>query len=481
MKKTKKIIGTFGIAIIGGLIAVSLYSIINKNNQKIIITREEPSVRYASLPPSTENGTMDFTYAAEVSLYAVVHVKTKSLRGNYTGNPLYDFFFGQRYYQEPQPVMGYGSGVIVSEDGYIVTNNHVIDKSDEIEVVLNDRRTYTAKIVGVDLSTDLALLKIEDDGKLPHIQFGNSDLLKIGEWVLAVGNPYNLTSTVTAGIVSAKARNINIMRDRAYAVESFIQTDAAVNPGNSGGALVNVKGELVGINTAIASQTGAYSGYSFAIPVNIVKKIVTDLIDFGEVQRALIGVTIQDVTAELAKEKGLDKIEGVYINGVRDDGAAREAGIKEGDVILEVNGVKVNNTSELQEQVSMYRPKDVIEVLIKRDNKKKQFTVTLRNMQGNTDIVKKEDQDIILGAKCRVLDENEKKRLGINFGVKIIELNEGKFKKAGVENNFIITRINNKTVHSVSELKDLIEYTSGGIYIEGIYPDGVIAYYAFGL
>jgi len=482
MTKMKRIIGSLFIAIIGGLIAVAVFTIFKKDNQKVIIAKEEPAVRYTAFPPELPNTITDFTYAAEITVHAVVHVTTKSLRNQYSGNPLFDFFFGPQYNQSPQPVIGFGSGVIISDDGYIVTNNHVIDNSDEINVILNDKRTYTAEVVGTDPSTDIALLKINEE-KLTYVKWGNSDALKIGEWVLAVGNPYNLTSTVTAGIVSAKARNINIIQERVgnIAIESFIQTDAAVNPGNSGGALVNTKGELIGINTAIASRTGAYTGYSFAVPVNIVKKVVADLKDFGEVQRAILGVTIQDVNAELAEDKGIEIIEGVYISGLRDNGAAKEAGIKTGDIILEVNNIKVNNTSELQEQISRYRPNDKITVLIKRNNKKKQFSVTLRNMQGSTEIVKKSDLDEVLGATFRELTDNEKNRLRINTGLKIVEIKEGKFRKAGIKENFIITRVNNKPVNSINELRRLIEGTTGGVYVEGIYPNGVIAYYAFGM
>jgi Do/DeqQ family serine protease len=479
MKNFKKILVSVAIATISAFIAIAIFSLIYKNNEKIVI-KEDPKIKYAQLDMPQNQQFVDFTYAAEQSIHTVVHVKTKSAASSYTGNPLYDWFFGYNENKEPEPVVGIGSGVIISSDGYIVTNYHVIEKSDEIEVTLNDKRTFKAEIIGTDPSTDLAVLKINAK-ELPFIKYGNSDDLKIGEWVLAVGNPYNLTSTVTAGIVSAKARNINIMQNRDFAIEAFIQTDAAVNPGNSGGALVNTKGELVGINTAIASQTGAYSGYSFAIPVSIVKKIVTDIIEFGEVQRAILGVSIQDVTDELVKKEKLDTIEGVFVNDVKSGSAAEAAGIKKGDIIISINDVVVNNTSELQEQVSRYRPNDVVNIIIKRDNKKKQIKATLRNMQGNTEVVKKGDLDIILGAKFREITENEKKDLNINNGLKVIELNDGKFKRAGIEKNFIIIKINNKYVYTVDDLKRIINSTRGGVYIEGIYPSGTIAYYAFGL
>ncbi|KAB2821325.1 MAG: trypsin-like serine protease, partial [Paludibacter sp.] len=315
---------------------------------------------YANFRNVGAAGETDFTVAAELTVNAVVHVKVKSeVQVSQFGgrDQLFEYFFGPQFrQQQPQIREGAGSGVIISEDGYIVTNNHVIDKSKEIEVVLNDKRTYSATVVGADPNTDIALLKI-DEKNLPYIIFGNSDSLKVGEWVLAVGNPFNLTSTVTAGIVSAKARNINILNS-AMPIESFIQTDAAVNPGNSGGALVNQRGELVGINTAIASRTGSYAGYSFAVPTTIVRKVVDDLKEFGEVQRALLGVVITTVTADVAQDYNLGKIEGVYVDNVSDNGAAKEAGIRSGDVIIAVGNKKVNTNAELQEAVSQYRPGD---------------------------------------------------------------------------------------------------------------------------
>jgi Do/DeqQ family serine protease len=375
--------------------------------------------------------------------------------------------------------MGFGSGVIISDDGYIVTNNHVIDEMDEIEVVLNDRRSFPAEVIGTDPSTDLALLKVDVDG-LPYLSYGDSDNLKLGEWVLAVGNPYNLTSKVTAGIVSAKARNINILREQ-FAIEAFIQTDAAVNPGNSGGALVNTAGELVGINTAIASRTGAYSGNSFAVPVSIVQKVIGDLMEFGVVQRALLGVTIQDVTQELANENNIRNTQGVYVNAVNDDGAAKDAGIKSGDIILSVNNMPVNSVSELQEQISRYRPNDEVKVVVKRDNKEKLFDVTLRNMNGNTEFITRTQVLSVLGASLESLSSSEKRDLGIENGVKIADLRSGKLMKAGVREGFIITKINNEPVDSAEEVNEIISNTEGGVYVEGIYPDGLIAYYAFGM
>jgi serine protease Do len=418
----------------------------------------------------------NFVEAAQKSVEAVVHVKTQSTRQSY--NPIMEFFYGDSY-KDSQPVLGFGSGVIVSEDGYIVTNNHVVEGSDKVYVALNDKREYEAKVIGTDPSTDLALLKI--DGESFHfIPYGDSDSLMVGEWVLAVGNPFNLTSTVTAGIVSAKGKNIGIIQDQ-YRMESFIQTDAAVNRGNSGGALVDIRGNLVGITTAIISPSGGYAGISFAVPVSIVRKVVKDLIEFGVVQRAILGVSIQDITADLAKEKNIDKIDGVYISDVRDDGAAKVAGIQAGDIIISINGVHVNSSGELQEQVSRYRPNDKVVVVVKRDGKTKQFDVVLRNLQGQTSIVTAGTFDDILGARFEELNTEERSRLGIKYGVKVAELKSGKLRAEGVKEGFIITQINNKPVYTVDDLDKIIKGTKGGVYIEGIYPNGVIQYYAFGL
>ncbi len=477
--KNKRFIGTILTAVLAAVIAVWAYAKWIQPEQQVITVPVEDKMLYANLPTVKPGSSVDFVFAAEKAVHAVVHVKTKAIRESNAYNPFYEFFFGDRPNPQQRPVMGFGSGVIISDDGYIVTNNHVIDQMDEIEVVLNDRRSFEAEVIGTDPSTDLALIKVDVDG-LPYLNYGDSDNLKLGEWVLAVGNPYNLTSTVTAGIVSAKARNINILREQ-FAIEAFIQTDAAVNPGNSGGALVNTAGELVGINTAIASRTGAYSGNSFAVPVSIVRKVIGDLMEFGVVQRALLGVTIQDVTQELANDNNIQNLKGVYVNGVNDDGAAKEAGIKSGDIILSVNNMPVNSVSELQEQISRYRPNDEVKVVVIRDNKEKLFDVTLRNMSGNTEFVTKTQALSVLGASLESLSSSEKRELGIANGVKVAELRAGKLMKAGVREGFIITKINNQSVDSAEEVNDVISNIEGGVYLEGIYPDGLIAYYAFGM
>jgi serine protease Do len=473
--RNRQLLVIIGAAIIGGLVAVFAYSALIDKKESAITQAKEP-VSLVSLKAGLDS-TTDFTFAAEKTINAVVNVKTESTV-QYR-NPIYEFFYGDKYHGDEEPVTGIGSGVIITGDGYIVTNNHVIENSDKITVTLNDKREFEAKVVGTDHSTDLALLKIKTEG-LPFITFGNSDALRVGEWVLAVGNPFNISSTVTAGIISAKGRSMSIIEDD-YRIESFIQTDASVNRGNSGGALVNLKGEMIGINTAIVSPTGGNVGISFAIPSSIVQKVVKDLIEFGTVQRAIMGVQIAEITAELAKDKGLDQLEGVYVENVNDNSAAKEAGIESGDIIIQINSITVKSPSELQEMVGRYRPGDKINVLVKRKDKTKQFEVTLRNLQGDTSVVKAGTFETILGAKLVNLDDQEKDKLGIKNGVKVTELQEGKLKAEGVKPGFVITQVNNKPVYSVDELEKLFKTLKGGVYIEGVYQNGVIAYYAFGL
>ena len=473
--KTSKIAGFIGMALVGGLISVFVYAHYLEKPQTVYVNSNVP-VRLAGY--SGNDGSVDLTLAAEQTVHAVVHVTTKSKAERSTANP-FDFFFGPGIETRQEPVVGFGSGVIIATNGYIVTNNHVVKNANEIHVKLNDNREFDAKLIGADPSTDLAVLKIEAEN-LPFVAYGNSETLKLGEWVLAVGNPFNLTSSVTAGIISAKGRNLNILNDQ-YRIESFIQTDAALNPGNSGGALVNIKGDLIGINSAIISPSGGYAGNSFAIPVTIVKKVVADLIEFGAVQRAVLGIVIQDVDADIAKKQGLDKIHGVFVKEIKSDGAAQDAGIKTSDVILKINDFDVNTSAELQEQISKYRPKDKVKVTVFRDGKEKQVDVVLKNMYGDTNIVKANDGTSVLGARLTEVTEEEKANLGIKSGVKVADIQAGKFLKAGVEKGFIITRINNKAVSNVAEVQNILSTTRGGIYIEGIYPNGVIAYYAFGI
>jgi Do/DeqQ family serine protease len=478
MKMVRKFTAIMLIAFLGALLAVGVYSKIFSNQNKVVIRETQP-IQLASMPAPLPQGNLpDLTYAAEKSIHSVVHIKTTITRAYSQRNPIFDFFYGDRgYAPEPQEQQASGSGVIISPDGYIVTNNHVIEDANNIEVVLNDNRNFKAKLIGRDPSTDIALIKIEEEG-LAYLKWGNPETVKLGEWVLAVGNPFNLTSTVTAGIVSAKARSIRIMGGQ-MPLESFIQTDAAVNPGNSGGALVNQRGELIGINTAIASRTGSYTGYSFAVPASIASKVVRDLMEYGQVQRAVIGINIRDVNAELAEEKDLDKIEGVYVAGITEEGAAREAGIEEGDVIISVNAVKVNSVPELQEQVGKYRPGDEVNVGVKRDGKLKQYKIVLRNTRGGTSIMK--ESLTLLGAEFEEISNSQKERLRIRNGIQVVELNKGKLKDAGVEEGFIIVEVNRVPVNSVNDLKKILNKTQEGrpIFIEGAYPDGKWTYFAF--
>jgi len=478
MKRIGKFTFTFLLVVAGAFIAVWAYSTFF-NKPEVITVKEEQAIKYANYPADSEQKLPDLTFAAEKSIHTVVHIMTQSVRdGRWSsGNPFLDEFFGfQR--REPQISTGFGSGVILSEDGYIVTNNHVIENAQNIKVVLNDKREFEARLVGADPSTDIALLKI-DAKDLSYLTYGNSDNLKLGEWVLAVGNPFNLTSTVTAGIISAVGRDDLGINTDTYRIESFIQTDAAVNPGNSGGALVNQQGNLIGINTAIASRTGSFTGYSFAVPVTIVKKVVNDLKEFGEVQRALLGVTMGSVNAEIAEELGLDKVEGAVVGGVAENGAAKEAGIKEGDVIINVGGEKIVTAGDLQVKISQYRPGDDVKIVVLRDNKRKQFTVTLRNKHGDTQIVR--DNITVLGAQFEQVTEKEKENLDIRYGIKITDLNKGKLKETGIKKGFIITNVNKKPIYEVNDFKREIGNARGGILVEGIYPDGELAYYVFGV
>jgi serine protease Do len=426
-----------------------------------------------------------FVAASEKTINAVVHVTTQ-FTPNYQIDPFMEFFWGGRV--EAQPQTATGSGVIISEDGYIVTNNHVIDNADKIEVTLNNKQSFEAKVIGTDPSTDLALLKIEEKN-LPFIAFGNSDDVKIGQWVLAVGNPFNLTSTVTAGIVSAKARNINILKGDPnkdiFPLEAFIQTDAAVNPGNSGGALVDSKGNLIGINTAIASRTGSFTGYSFAVPSNIVNKVTKDLLEFGSVQRGFMGIVLEDINQSKANELKLDNVKGVFVREALSGGAANDAGIKNGDVITKIGDVAVNNVPEIQEQIAKYRPGDKVLVAFKRDNKEQIVAVTLKDRNGSNTVSKSEpvvkQNQQALGAVFKDLSSEEKSKFKLNGGAKITNLTTGKLKSAGVQSGFIIKKINQEDVKSAQHLTELLSKTKGGVLIEGVYPNGTTAYYGFGL
>ncbi|MDE5883252.1 MAG: trypsin-like peptidase domain-containing protein [Muribaculaceae bacterium] len=447
----------------------------------------------------------DFTVAAENTVNAVVCIKSYTAQrqqqygnggGGYDPFGMFDFFFGpQQRQQQPrqqqrnsEPVQsGLGSGVILSADGYIVTNNHVIDGADKLEVLLNDNSTYEARVIGTDEATDLALIKIDAE-KLNPITFGNSDDLKIGEWVLAVGNPFGFNSTVTAGIVSAKARSISQnSRGGKMGIESFIQTDAALNPGNSGGALVNLKGELIGINSAIYSNTGSYSGFSFAIPTSIVKKVMTDLKQYGTVQRAMLGCTIAELDAKIAKEKNITATKnGVLVVNVTDRSTAKELGLQPDDVIVGINNVEIHTVPQLMEQLNQYRPGDQITVVFIRDNQKQSKSGTLRNSQGNTTITKKGDFSEI-GCAFMKLSEETKRNLGISNGVQVTGLKNGAFRDSGIKDGFIITDINGRSVNTSDDVEmiynQIMKNDDGDkvMFITGLYPTGKKYYYAVNL
>lgn len=471
------------IALTSGMLGAGIVNHFSERPSRNALETRDPSGRIQQVNYSGPLAApTDFILPAEISVPTVVHVTTTYPKQNGINNQFFDpfnFFWGQPSPRELPQQQSTGSGVIISDDGYIVTNNHVVENGEEVNVTLDNKESYKAKVIGLDPSTDLALLKV-DAKNLPYASWGNSDQVKVGEWVLAVGNPFNLTSTVTAGIISAKARNIHILPNQKFPIESFIQTDAAVNPGNSGGALVNTRGELIGINAAIASNTGSYSGYSFAIPVNIVKKVVNDLMEYGTVQRGFIGVSIRDLDAQFAKEKELKSLQGVYVNGLTEDGAAEAAGIKEGDVIISINGNPIKTSPELQEHVGRYRPGDKIDVTVVRDGKEKVYAVTLRNKDGNTKVVKNESISM-LGATLTPLSDGELDKLNLSKGIKVKDLSTGKLKNAGIKEGFVITSIDNQPVGSVEELTDYLNNKKGGVLIEGIYPNGMRAYYGFGM
>lgn len=427
----------------------------------------------------------DLTYAAENAVKAVVNIEVvqevEMRRRSY--DPFLEFFGIPQGYGGGQPFKqerrGGGSGVVISEDGYIVTNNHVVDQATKLRVKLNDGRKFDAKVIGTDPATDVALIKIEAE-KLPTLPFGSSDALRLGEWVLAIGSPFDLQSTITAGIVSAKARQLDVIPDQ-FRIESFIQTDAAVNPGNSGGALVNTRGELVGINTLIKSQTGSYIGYSFAIPESIVKKVVVDLKEYGVVQRALLGISYryidQDFIDQMGKETGIKELGGVYVATVSEDGAASAAGIRKGDVIVAIDGVKIDNASAVQEQIAKHRPNDKVKITVKRDGAVKLFDVTLRNKAGKTELITREAVDVTaaLGGKFRDAGTKLCQELEIKGGVQVVGIkSNGILARARVKEGFVITHINDRPVYSLSDMERMSDKITS---IDGIYPNGRAASY----
>ncbi|MDP8229006.1 MAG: Do family serine endopeptidase [Candidatus Electryoneaceae bacterium] len=482
----KKILLVVVVAFIGGFASVGLYRTMEPDieYQQVSLTEEQTftpvhAASYMANYPMPES-VPNFIDAADMTVHAVVHIKTEIRRRNSTYDEFFYEFFGRPHNQYNQPLIATGSGVIITDNGYIVTNNHVVQNAERLEVTLNDKRSYEAEIIGTDPSTDLALIKIMEDD-LPFITYGDSDKIRVGEWVLAVGNPFNLTSTVTAGIVSAKARDINIL-GTASAIESFIQTDAPVNRGNSGGALVNTSGELVGINAAIASNTGSYAGYSFAIPVNIVKKVMNDFINYGELQRAYIGVTIRDIDSQFADELSLSNLKGVYVVSVVENSSADDAGIRDEDIILKINNLETNSVSRLLESVGQQNPGDRIDVTLRRDGEIMNKQLLLKNRDNSYEIVSRENREAteMLGATFEQITDEDKIEFGINYGMKIVDLQNGKLMNKGVREGFIITEIDKSPIRSREDIRNSLGNKRGGILIEGVYPNGQRAYFAIG-
>ncbi len=480
----------------GGVAAWIATSISKRGNSSNLLPEKQEGVFKQPLHMTNYTGVAaentDFTYAAEKTIHAVTHIKvtsTVSVGGQYIDPFEFFFGFGEGRRPRQQQRVGSGSGVIISTDGYIITNNHVIEGADSISVTLNDKRSYTAKVIGRDPATDIALIKIEAED-LHAIAFGDSEKLKIGEWVLAVGNPFDLTSTVTAGIVSAKGRSIMTGSSDRDKIMSFIQTDAAVNRGNSGGALVNTRGELVGINTAIYSQTGNFSGYSFAVPMSIAGKVVSDLKKYGAVQRALLGVSIGE--PEYIKKNADTKIkvlEGAYVADFAMRSSAKEAGIEKGDVITSINGNKITSPSSLQEQIMKYQPGDKVRVGVNRYGEAKEFTVELKNAQGNTEIMKGGgDSANILGAAFKPLSDKKKKEHGISYGIEVSNITKGKIKDCGMRNGFLIMIVNDQKIQTPEDLYNIVDNILNGgtdekgLLIKGFYPNsGATRHYAIDL
>ncbi|RLD24210.1 MAG: deoxyribonuclease HsdR [Bacteroidetes bacterium] len=469
------VLGIVLAAALGGVIAIGGYKAIEPaaSHYNSIQDRQDQVMRTVSSEyKETVPLNLDFTAIAGKAINSVVYIQSTYESKEITQSPY-------RRYQRG-PAIASGSGVIISDDGYIVTNNHVVEDAMEINVTLEDNRRYTAKVVGTDPTTDLALIQI-DEQNLAFLPYGNSNDVVVGQWVLAIGNPFNLTSTVTAGIVSAMARNIDILRDNNnnLQIESFIQTDAAVNPGNSGGALINTSGQLVGINTAIASRTGSYTGYSFAVPVNLVKKVMDDLLEFGVVQRGLLGIQIRDVSAQLSKAENLHVVEGVYVAEVNSGSGAEEAGIRAKDVIIAIDGQKVRNTSKLQELVAVHRPGDKVEVLLLRDGKEKTIIATLHNTVGTTAIVERVLDVNIDGALFEEVSQNELNRLGIIGGAKMVDRGDGKWEDADIEEGFIITHVDKRKINSIDDLKGAMAHKDDErVIFLGVLPDGTKTYYS---
>ena len=505
---TKNILGVGAIVLLSsGVAGLTTYKLLQSNEAATETSfnemfKQNPNVKLAAFD-AVNAQPVDLTQAAENSLHAVVHIRSTQEAKTRTvqqAPDIFDFFFGdgrgQQRQVQTQPRVGFGSGVIISKDGYIVTNNHVIDGADEISVKLNDNREFKGRVIGTDPSTDLALVKIEGDD-FPTIPVGDSEALKVGEWVLAVGNPFNLNSTVTAGIVSAKARSLGVYNN---GIESFIQTDAAINQGNSGGALVNAKGELVGINSVLSSPTGAYAGYGFAIPTSVMTKVVSDLKQYGTVQRALLGIKGTSLAGDgdMMSDQPIDKsgatlsdkrkefgvVDGVWVREIVDGGSAAGSDIKVDDVIIGIDGKKVQNFADLQEAIAQHRPGDKVTVKVMRDKKEKNINITLKNEQGTTKIVKDAGMEI-LGAAFKELPDDLKKQLNLGYGLQVTGVTSGKMADAGVRKGFIILKANDQPMRKVSDLEEVmkaaVKSPNQVLFLTGVFPSGKRGYYAVDL
>ena len=477
----KGILITLLSALAGGLTAYAVVRTMDLVQGSEVVQTTTEGARFRTVNLSQDNWP-DFTYAAESAVDAVVYVKVTSTQTmQQTPNSIFDFFFGLPQQGAPQQRerVGSGSGVISRKDGYIVTNNHVIDGATKIEVTLNNNQKYPATLVGTDPATDIALLKIEAEG-LPVVPFGDSDKLRLGEWVIAIGSPYDLRSTITAGIVSAKGRSMPNYTGE-FKIESFIQTDAAVNPGNSGGALVDKAGNLVGINTAIVSQTGSYTGYSFAVPVNIVKKIVYDLMDYGSVKRAVLGITMQEIDDKIAEELKLSSRKGVYIVEVSKSGAADKAGIKTGDILVAIDSIMLTNAASVQEAVSRFSPGDEAVVTVIRDGKEKKLDVVFKGSSQENGTKADDGSVAFYGSSIKAADQETLDRMGLKNGVEIVELGPGKLMEAGAVEGFIIQYVNDHPVKTPEDIIDIVRKSKRTVFIEGLTPSGRTGYFGFGI
>ena len=464
------------------LSALAAYGVAKVSNMQEGGSYDNPSVLDSSRFRTVnlqETDYPDFTYAAETCVDAVVYVEVsvKQQMPDYSSDPFYRFFYGDAQPRQRES-KGSGSGVIIREDGYIVTNNHVVANASTVKVTLTNNMTYDATVIGTDPATDVALLKVDAQG-LPSVLLGNSDELRLGEWVIAIGSPYGLRSTITAGIVSAKGRSM-ASNEKDFKIESFIQTDAAVNPGNSGGALVNKKGELVGINTMIYSQTGSYAGYSFAVPVNIVRKIIADLIDFGSVKRAMLGVTMQAIDEKLAKELKLSTLSGVYINEVSGGSSADKAGVKKGDVLKSIDDVVMKDMATVQEKVNSYRPGDEAELVVIRDGKEKKLNVVFQAAAAETGSVSEDGSVAFYGAQIKDASKETLERLKLKQGVEVVSVGQGKLREEGVSDGYVILYVNDRAVKSAKDVVEIAKNSKRAIYIEGVTKDGRPTYFAFG-